>query len=705
MILSEKYTTDLDDFIAIVSRETYVKKWQYKKQGGFYYYNVACSFDIETSSFYNEKFEKQSIMYIWQFCFNGHCIIGRTWKQFLLLLFKLQTALNISLQCRLLIYVHNLAYEFQFMRKYLAWQEFFAVDDRTPIKTCDENGFEFRDSYILSGYSLEKTAEQLHKYNIKKLVGSLDYEKIRTPETPLTHDEILYCIHDVLVVVAYIQEQIEENGDNITKIPLTNTGRVRRYCKQACFNGFENKRDKETKQNYKKLMSALTLDVEEYKLLKRCFMGGFTHAGFYHVGDLMQDVTSYDFTSSYPYVMLSEQFPMGKGFKRVLHSLEEYKELEKTYCMVFDIELIGLSPKIFCDNPLSLSKCWQYENEVVNNGRVVYADRVLTSGTNLDLDIYLAFYNIQHCKIYNCYCYVKDYLPKNFLLSILKLYNDKTTLKGVEEKAVEYLHSKGMLNSCYGMTVTDIAKPDIEYSSNDEYIKHDLNLDEQIHKYNTNHDRFLFYPWGVFVTAYARRNLFSAILECNADYIYSDTDSVKIINAEKHLNYFERYNNLVKLKLQKTATVNNLDFNLFAPKTIKGDEKLIGVWDFDGHYKLFKALRSKCYLYLDDNDKLHSTVAGCGKQALTNYLIKEYKTTDNIFKNFSDGLIIPDDYTGKLTHTYIDNEMKGIVKDYNGVPYNYDELSGVHLSKTSFEISLGKTFINFLMGYKYKYEL
>lgn len=702
LILSEDYYTNIDEFVSIISAVQYDKAYQYRKSGGYYYYNVPCSFDIETSSFYadDKKTVKQVIMYIWQFCFNGFTVIGRTWDEWLSLLDKLTDAFKLSEKNRLLIYIHNLSYEFQFMRKYFTWDEVFAVDDRTPIKALT-GGIEFRDSYILSGYSLAKTAENLHTYHIKKLVGDLNYDIVRTPETPLTHDEMMYCIHDVLVVVAYIQEQIDQYG-KISKIPLTNTGRVRNFCRNYCFNGTSNNKEekKKTKTEYKNLMHCLTLETDEYRLLKRCFMGGFTHANFKHVNDTLTDVTSYDFTSSYPYVMLSELYPMGKGTKRKINSLAEYKKLEKKFLMIFDLELVGVTPKIGYEAPISISKCWKMSGEVVNNGRLMYADSVLTSCTNIDLDVYMKFYNIEHCKIYNCYCYLKGYLPRNFLLAILQLYNDKTTLKGVEGKEVEYLHSKGMLNSCFGMTVTDIARDDIIYDSLDRWDKEPVNLDDAIESYNHNKSRFLFYPWGVFVTAYARRNLFSGIANCGNDYCYADTDSVKILNADKHKQYFDDYNKVVEIKLKRCAEVNNIDYNLFKPKTIKGVEKLIGVWDFDGHYKMFRALRAKCYMYVTDDDKLHATVAGVSKKGICDYMIDKYKTNDNIFNHFKNGLIIPPEYTGKLTHTYIDNEMDGVV---NG--YYYHELSGIHLSHTSFEISFADSFIKFLEGYRYRYEL
>ena len=48
------------------------------------------------------------------------------------------------------------------------------------------------------------------------------------------------------------------------------------------------------------------------------------------------------------------------------------------------------------------------------------------------------------------------HLPKEIIETILKLYKDKTELKGVEGKETEYLHSKELLNSIYGMCVTSI---------------------------------------------------------------------------------------------------------------------------------------------------------------------------------------------------------------------------------------------------------
>ena len=56
------------------------------------------------------------------------------------------------------------------------------------------------------------------------------------------------------------------------------------------------------------------------------------------------------------------------------------------------------------------------------------------------------------------FIYKKQYLPTDLVKCILKLYWDKTTLKDVKGKELEYFKSKENINSCYGMCVTSIIK-------------------------------------------------------------------------------------------------------------------------------------------------------------------------------------------------------------------------------------------------------
>ena len=146
------------------------------------YYNIVFAFDIESTSFTDKPTktdhnEKRSVMYVWQLAINGRVIIGRTWEEFTKAIDHISMVLQTDRYQRIIIYVHNLAFEFQFIRKLFDWHKVFSIDKRKPIYAITENGIEFRCSYILTNYSLAKLGEQLHKYKVSKLVGDLDYKK------------------------------------------------------------------------------------------------------------------------------------------------------------------------------------------------------------------------------------------------------------------------------------------------------------------------------------------------------------------------------------------------------------------------------------------------------------------------------------------------------------------------------------------------
>lgn len=670
------------------------------------YLNIESAFDIETTSVKIQEV-KAGFMYIWMFGlgYGNNVYYGRTWEEFKGLCELLQKAFHLCEHRRLIIYVHNLGYEFQFMRKYFEWLEVFAVDERKPIKAVCSYGIEFRDSYILSGYSLEKTAENLQKHKLEKKVGYLDYSKIRTHDTTLDENELAYCEHDILIVNAYIKEQIEQYGD-ITKVPLTNTGRVRDYVRNNCYytNTNHRKSSKGKYMRYRKIMQDLTLQSDEYVMLKRAFMGGFTHANANYSGKLLHNVTSVDFTSSYPAVMLAEQYPMSRGKKIEVKTIKQLEQYCKKYCLLFDVKFTNIRPKIFYDNYISESKCFILKGAEINNGRVYSAEELATTITNVDYDIIKQCYEWDSISVNNVIRYHKNYLPKPIIESILKLYQDKTVLKGVEGKEVEYLLSKGMLNSVYGMCVTDIVKDNHIYT--DDWKVEPANIEEQIQQYNESKNRFLFYAWGVWVTAYARRNLWTGIVAVGDDYVYSDTDSLKLLNYEKHLRYFEWYNKTIKQKLENMCAYYKIDMSLLYPKTQKGEVKPLGVWDYEGTYERFKTLGAKRYL-TQKGEKLELTVAGLSKRNGIEYMIEacggDY---EKVFAMFNDELYIPADRTGKMTHTYIDEYLEFWVKDYQGNDSFIQVESGIHLENCEFTLNISKQYAeflrNFMRGYIYK---
>ena len=299
-------------------------------------------------------------------------------------------------------------------------------------------------------------------------------------------------------------------------------------------------------------------------------------------------------------VMVMEKYPMSTPKLIKLKSVDEFYENLKSYCCMFDIRFYNIKPKIFCDNPISLSKCYNIINAVENNGRVVSADALTISLNEVDFDVILKFYEWDYFDVWNFRIMEKSYLPTPFIKAILKLYELKTILKGSEEDddIIRYLASKQNLNGCYGMCVTDILQI-IRKFENGQWLSEEPNINDVFNKYNNSKSRFLFYPWGIWVTSYARKNLFLGIESVNKDYIYSDTDSLKIRNASKHMDFINNYNNMVRWKLERAMKWHHLDFSMCEPKTRNGDARLLGIWDFDGHYKKFKTLGAKRYLYLE----------------------------------------------------------------------------------------------------------
>lgn len=661
------------------------------------YANVPCSIDIETSSFYNENNEKRGIMYAFVIGINGKCFIGRTYDELWDSFNKISQFYGLNKNRRMIFFVHNLSFEFQWFRKWRTWDKVFATDERCPLYAMDTNGIEFRCSYLLSGYSLDNVAKNLTKYKTKKMMGDLDYKKIRHSKTPLTDKELGYILHDGLVVMCYIQEEIESHHNNITLLPLTKTGKVRNFIRKLCLYDGKHHANKYKFKKYNMLMRALPItSLQEYNQLKRAFHGGFTHADSLYVDKIMEDVYSFDFTSSYPAVLVMEKFPMGQGELIQIKNREEFEYNLKRYCCVFDCSFENIESSVSYEHPISTSKCYKLINYMADNGRLVVADEIGITLTEQDYFIIEKFYTWKKFRIKNFRRYKRNYLPHDFIRGVIDLYKKKTMLKGIEESIVEYNNAKEMLNSAYGMCVTDVCRNDIDYS-NDSWGIIEPNKEDNIIKYNEKKNRFLCYQWGIWTTSYAMRNLFTAIYELKEDYIYSDTDSVKFINYEKHKEYFERYNNMVDVKLKRAMEFHNMDIELVKPKTIKGTIKTIGYWDYETCYKKFKTLGAKRYMVLTENG-YSMTVSGVNKKFAIPYLVNKYG--DNIMDEFKDGLIIPPQYTGKNIHSYIDDETSGNVTDYLGVTTAYYEKSSIHLEESGYELSLSREFIDFLLGVK-----
>lgn len=680
-----------------------------KKRDSASLYNAPASFDIETTSTRDSDGNKLAIMYEWTFYIYNTVIIGRTWDQFEYLMdVVLVEAYDLRSDKYLVVWVHNLPFEFAFIKHRFNFIDTFNMQKFETIRATTDTGIQFRCSYALSGYSLKSLANEISTHKIEKLTEKFDYKLIRNSETILSEDEIQYCINDVLIVAYYIEEQIKL-FKSIKWIPMTNTGRVRKLARQNCLYDTNKKTGKSyLNKAYREYIHSLSIEPDEYKdFLHRAFMGGYCHANALYAGDVLHDVVSYDLTSAYPAVMVSEaEYPVGKGKKWKIKTEADLEKIDK-YAYVVDVKLTGLESKLW-ENYLSTSKCVVRGNCVTNNGRIVKADEVMTTVTNIDLKIIKMCYKYKSISFGDCYIYYKGHLPKEIVKTTIDLYNRKTKLKNVKGQEIEYSNLKSQLNSMYGLCVQRLDKPLVEYNGNDyeavEYIDGNRyiidddyddegRIDRSIISNNESKGKFLSYGFGCWISALNRLRVWKAIAAINQDYVYSDTDSIKFIND--HKDYFEKDNKENEEKMTKAMKYYNLPLDLINPEDIKGKRHFLGNWDYEGTYEKAKFIRAKTYI-LQENGELKMHVSGVSPEEACKYLKAKYG--DYAIENFADGVKIPAANTGKLTHTYLDRKQKGVITDFQGHTAEYEEYSGVHLEPATFKIGLDQDFINFLLN-------
>lgn len=701
-----------------------------KRDKKAFFCNAAMGFDSETTSFKvlekdekgNDIVVKRACMYLWQFGICGEVYYGRTYDDLYSFLDSLKKALKLSAKRKVIVYVHNLAFDFQFIRSHFHVSEIFAREERKVMYAEIDECIVFKCSYILTNKSLDMLSEETET---KKLIGDLDYELLRTPLTTLSKKEKMYAENDIKILLEYISKQIEKEKA-ITNIPLTSTGYVRRYY----LNKLQNSNFKKYKEKYK---SVIQLDYKTFKALEKAFAGGYTHANYINVGTIQEKVKSIDFTSSYPFVIISEKFPVKKFQHIKIQTKSQFERYVHERPCVFEIIFEKIEAKTSI-NTISKSKCSflikeedtgeTYEKTAVtDNGRLVYGEYVILWLTDVDFEVIKKFYDISDYVITDFYCSEYGYLPKELIECTLELYRDKTTLKRVEGKEEEYQLLKALLNSMYGMCVTNPLAYDIEYDD----IKGWRTLDdisdeeaaEKLKKSVESYSSVLSFAWGVWITAYARKNLLEMIKIIDKDVIYCDTDSIKYKNHKKYEDIISEYNNILFIRALEACRFYKIDEKMLSPCDINGKEHPIGVFTDEGVYDYFKTLGSKRYMSCK-NGVISLTVSGVNKKEVYKYLAKlfggeivkkqeeiiGYKVNNEsemlkIFNMFEfyfmgEGFDIPADYTGKLTHFYGDVPFSCTVTDYQGHKTLIEEKSYVHLEKQPFQMSTEQDFLDLL---------
>lgn len=641
-----------------------------KKSDKTLFRNCMCAFDIETT--YLDDVE-QSIMYIWQFAVmdlrNGNIwyCFGRTWEQFTKLLDSFYHE-----GITVLVWVHNLSYEFQFMRHWLPFQKdkIFALKSRKVVR-ADIDGVQFRCSYIQTNKSLDAFTRDMGVVHQKLSGVEFDYSKKRYPWTEMTTEELQYCCNDVVGLLESMQVRMRMENDTLYSLPLTSTGYVRRLAKEAM-----------RKFNHNQLQ-AMMCDVDVYKLLRLEFRGGDTHANRYHVNKILENVASYDRASSYPDVMLNYRFPMSAFTPRMITDIGELEKKcqIRDCCFIAVFTITNLQQRdIYYGAPyLSLDKAVEISGQVVDNGRILSANKAVYVFNDIDWKIVKSEY-VGEVEISQVYIAKYGYLPQAFRDLVIDLFHKKTSLKNVDGQELNYMRSKELINSLYGMCAQNPVKPDVIYMDEPDQaftLEDIVDIGEKLEKYNKK--AFLLYAWGCWVTAWARLKLKEMINIVGDNFVYCDTDSVKFLVRDDYKRIvarIEEYNQGLK-----ELSISNKGY----ADDKKGITHYLGVYEYEETYKQFKTLGAKKYAYTRQDGTFKITIAGVPKKAGA----REMGTIEN----FNVGFVFRN--SGKLESVYNDSDYGTYYTD-DSSEHRIEIRSNVVLRESTYEIGLSLEYMYLL---------
>lgn len=563
--------------------------------------------DIETSKLmeYDDKLGKDMPTQVW--LSYGVCkLYDIKGKQFSSLRFReweelrqFFNQIKRGFKKKIICYVHNLAYEFDFLIKNLERPKNFICNATHGViaATLEEFNIEFRCTYQLSKMSLAKIGEM---FNLPKLDS--EYRTIY-PEDEVTEEEWIYCERDCDIIVPYILDELK-SYKMLTKIPYTSTGKVRTKLKEKLANYEDNEWD-------------LMPDENCYEALNKTFRGAITMSNPRFTNKVLDcRVKSFDEKSKYPSVMLCEEFPY--TIRKVTEfNNETYKDY-KFWIARVKLHNIYTNFEWGC---ISSNTC-EYVDHLsadIFNGKILNCMIVDLYITNIDLELFKKVYYIEQVEFVEFYaCDKYGKLPPPFIELIKEFADNKVRigkeLKEVEkkfgedseeyrEKYKEYMDAKAMLNGIYGMMVQKLCQQ--EFYIDDKFLWHEK--DKSYKKIDGKHlnRNFLF---GIYITAYSRYDLVTAIIaNCPDTFVYCDTDSIKYIYTGKEF----------------------VDTNKDIPEDLQKFEYLKGFNKFEEEpeYSKFLTYGAKKYCY-EKNGHFGFTVSGLPK-----------RTTINSFEEFTLGTV------------------------------------------------------------------
>lgn len=505
-----------------------------------------------------------------------------------------------------IIYFHNLKFDGEFIIHWLLTNGFTCIKDKkdradntftTLISDTGQfysieiffetqnkrkiNKVTIYDSLKILNFSVSQVAKS---FNLGLLKGEIDYKKDRPIGYQMTQEEIDYLKNDVVIMAKALTIMFTQN---LTKMTIGSNA-LSQY--------------KEMNQSFRLYFPVLPYEIDQQ--IRESYKGGFTYLNPYYKGKEVQKGSVYDANSLYPSVMYNENLPIGEPLY-----FEGKYEMDRLYPLyvqkltcTFNLKPNKI-PSIQIKNNMSF-----LPNEYIESSN----DELITlTLTSVDLNLFFEQYDVYDITYHGGWKFKQ--LKGLFKQYIDKYTEMKTTAKQNKNSAL-YLIAKLMLNSLYG-----------KFGSNPNVRgKYPILTDDGIVKYKLYPNEIKdsnYIPVASFITSYARRKTIKtsqmirdySIEHYGEDYyIYSDTDSIHILN-------------LTKEELMPLIDISDYD---------------LGAWKHEGNFIKAKFLRQKCYIeQMEEDQQIHVTVSGMPKRL-------GHKVN---FENFNESFSTD----GKLTYKHI----------------------------------------------------
>lgn len=462
----------------------------------------------------------------------------------------------------------------------------------------------FRDSLKIFPVSAAKLGEL---YGIKKLRGEWDYDKYRTPETDITPEEWAYVDHDVMIISRALADYRRRGYVENTQAAIAYNDRLKKtYPKfkktwAQCVK----------KKDYERYRDLFPRDIRplEYGLHKHLMLGYFGGLSYLNPLYACKDISpaySYDVHSMYPDKMANYPLPVGDPLIIDRPTEDEAWRMIREYpCIMCDWEDLTLELKS-PDHFPALIFSTASQTSVRMEGKIIKCKGEYATLTGIDCRIMKSEYRIISGTVTRLYFFKsKTGHYKTFVDYWMTIKSDADRILKSDDATPEEMSSartqrniaKVMLNASYGKDGTKLLRyPHKTYlDTATDQLEARLEVEIAEPEY--------YLPSAIFICAWARWQLWRAVRILRREFIYCDTDSVKVTAAGKAL--------------------------LEASPDFRIDPYELGTWGYEGEYVTSRFVRQKTYSYeqLNKHGELerHYTVCGAPTGIKTVMCIDDFK--------------------------------------------------------------------------------